>query len=243
MHDEFEMSMMGELNFFLGLQIKQMEDIIFFNQSVRINSLLDVVGITATQVYVNTAQLELVQLMDFNKKYTKCLLLLVEVKTTDMDQDFAHMVAASKVPMLKPEWCNLTKTQVVEGVTTVIPITTIEEKAQRRLEVKAITTLMIGISNEHQLKFNSIKDAKQLLEAVEKRFVNTANKVTTASTQVNAALSTNIDNLSDAIIYSFFASQPSSPLLVHEDLEQIHPEDMEKMNLRWQMAMLTMRTK
>nr|GEY62173.1 copia protein [Tanacetum cinerariifolium] len=33
MHDEFEMSMMGELNFFLGLQIKQIEDGIFFNQS------------------------------------------------------------------------------------------------------------------------------------------------------------------------------------------------------------------
>ncbi|GJT57193.1 retrovirus-related pol polyprotein from transposon TNT 1-94 [Tanacetum coccineum] len=33
MHDEFEMSMMGELNFFLGLQIKQLEDGIFFNQS------------------------------------------------------------------------------------------------------------------------------------------------------------------------------------------------------------------
>ncbi|GKD20726.1 retrovirus-related pol polyprotein from transposon TNT 1-94 [Tanacetum coccineum] len=33
MHDEFEMSMMGELNFFLGFQIKQMEDGIFFNQS------------------------------------------------------------------------------------------------------------------------------------------------------------------------------------------------------------------
>ncbi|GJZ53277.1 retrovirus-related pol polyprotein from transposon TNT 1-94 [Tanacetum coccineum] len=33
MHDELEMSMMGELNFFLGLQIKQMEDGIFFNQS------------------------------------------------------------------------------------------------------------------------------------------------------------------------------------------------------------------
>ncbi|GJV43434.1 retrovirus-related pol polyprotein from transposon TNT 1-94 [Tanacetum coccineum] len=32
MHDEFEMSMMGKLNFFLGLQIKQMEDEIFFNQ-------------------------------------------------------------------------------------------------------------------------------------------------------------------------------------------------------------------
>ena len=33
MRDEFEMSMMGELNFFLGLQIKQMEDGIFFNQA------------------------------------------------------------------------------------------------------------------------------------------------------------------------------------------------------------------
>ncbi|GJY95898.1 retrovirus-related pol polyprotein from transposon TNT 1-94, partial [Tanacetum coccineum] len=32
MHDEFEMSMMGELNFFLRLQIKQIEDGIFFNQ-------------------------------------------------------------------------------------------------------------------------------------------------------------------------------------------------------------------
>nr|GEV50327.1 ribonuclease H-like domain-containing protein [Tanacetum cinerariifolium] len=51
-----------------------------------------------------------------------------------------------------------------------MPITTAEEKAQRRLEVKAKSTLMMGISNEHQLKFNSIKDAKQLLEAVEKRF-------------------------------------------------------------------------
>ncbi|GJW48763.1 hypothetical protein Tco_0080409 [Tanacetum coccineum] len=53
---------------------------------------------------------------------------------------------------------------------TEMPITTAEEKAQRRLEVKARSTLMMGIPNEHQLKFNSIKDAKKLLEAVEKRF-------------------------------------------------------------------------
>nr|GEU67678.1 retrovirus-related Pol polyprotein from transposon TNT 1-94 [Tanacetum cinerariifolium] len=33
LQDEFEMSMFGEFNFFLGLQIKQMEDEIFFNQS------------------------------------------------------------------------------------------------------------------------------------------------------------------------------------------------------------------
>ncbi|GJX53152.1 hypothetical protein Tco_0281521 [Tanacetum coccineum] len=246
----------------------------------------------------------------------------------------------------------LPKTTTVEGVVTVMPITTTEEKAQRRLEVKARSTLMMGIPNEHQLKFNSIKDAKKLLEAVEKRFgrneatkktqrnllkqqyknftapslemldqtfdrlqklvsqlelldenisqedvnqkllrslspewnthavvwrnkvdletmsmddlynnlkvyepevkgmsssssstqnkafmsssnnntsntnevVNTAHGVSIASTQVNVVNSTNIDNLSDAIICAFFASQPNSPQLVHEDLQQIHPD-------------------
>ncbi|GJS42961.1 retrovirus-related pol polyprotein from transposon TNT 1-94 [Tanacetum coccineum] len=45
MHDEFEMSMMGELNFFLGLQIKQMEDEIFFNQSKYIKEMLNKFGL------------------------------------------------------------------------------------------------------------------------------------------------------------------------------------------------------
>ncbi|GKC49034.1 ribonuclease H-like domain-containing protein, partial [Tanacetum coccineum] len=71
--------------------------------------------------------------------------------------------------------------------------------------------------------------------------VNTAHGVSTASTQVNVAHSTNIDNLSDVVICAFFASQPKSPQLTHEDLQQIHPDDIEEMDLRWQMAMLTMR--
>ncbi|GKE45858.1 retrovirus-related pol polyprotein from transposon TNT 1-94 [Tanacetum coccineum] len=45
MHDEFEMSMMGELNFFLGLQMKQMEDGIFFNQSKYIKEMLKKFGL------------------------------------------------------------------------------------------------------------------------------------------------------------------------------------------------------
>nr|GEW08899.1 zf-CCHC domain-containing protein/UBN2 domain-containing protein [Tanacetum cinerariifolium] len=40
MHDEFEMSMMGELYFFFGLHIKPMEDEIFFNQSEYIKEML-----------------------------------------------------------------------------------------------------------------------------------------------------------------------------------------------------------
>nr|GEW10367.1 retrovirus-related Pol polyprotein from transposon TNT 1-94 [Tanacetum cinerariifolium] len=45
MHDEFKMSMMGELNFFLGLQIKQMEDRIFFNQSKYVKEMLKKFGL------------------------------------------------------------------------------------------------------------------------------------------------------------------------------------------------------
>nr|GEV38395.1 hypothetical protein [Tanacetum cinerariifolium] len=60
-------------------------------------------------------------------------------------------------------------TQVVKGVETTIALTTAEEKAQRRLKLKARSTLLMGIPNEHQLKFNSIKDVKSFLQAVEKR--------------------------------------------------------------------------
>ncbi|GJT80056.1 hypothetical protein Tco_1054398 [Tanacetum coccineum] len=61
-------------------------------------------------------------------------------------------------------------TKLVEGVETIIAPSTAEEKAQRRLELKARSTLLMGIANEHQLKFNSIKDSKSLLQAIEKRF-------------------------------------------------------------------------
>ncbi|GKA44248.1 ribonuclease H-like domain-containing protein [Tanacetum coccineum] len=73
--------------------------------------------------------------------------------------------------------------------------------------------------------------------------VNTAYRVSTASTHVNTANSSNVDNLSDVVIYAFLASQPNSPQLVIEDLQQIHPDDIEEMDLRWQMAMLTMRAR
>ncbi|GJX57234.1 ribonuclease H-like domain-containing protein [Tanacetum coccineum] len=73
--------------------------------------------------------------------------------------------------------------------------------------------------------------------------VNTAHGATTASTQATAVNSTTIDNLSDAVICAFFASQPNSPQLDNEDLQKINPDDLEKIDLRWQMAMLTMRAR
>nr|GEW79990.1 hypothetical protein [Tanacetum cinerariifolium] len=84
-------------------------------------------------------------------------------------EQYTHMIdyALSKVI---ENGATLIITKVVEDVMTDIPITTVKEKAQRILEVKARSTLVMGIPNEHQLNFNSIKDAKKLLKAVEKRF-------------------------------------------------------------------------
>nr|GFA16954.1 ribonuclease H-like domain-containing protein [Tanacetum cinerariifolium] len=53
----------------------------------------------------------------------------------------------------------------------------------------------------------------------------------------------NVDSLSNAIIYSFFTSQSSSPQLDNEDLKQIDVNDLEEIDLRWQMAMLTMQAR
>ncbi|GKG11985.1 plastid delta12-fatty acid acetylenase, partial [Tanacetum coccineum] len=73
--------------------------------------------------------------------------------------------------------------------------------------------------------------------------VNTDHGATTASTQATAVNSTSIDNLSDVVICAFFASQPNSPQLDNEDLQQINPDDLKEMDLRWQMAMLTIRAR
>ncbi|GJS73940.1 retrovirus-related pol polyprotein from transposon TNT 1-94 [Tanacetum coccineum] len=63
MHDEFEMSMMGELNFFLRLQIKQMEDGIFFNQSKYIKEMLKKFGLEESK--------PMKTFMSFDTKLTK----------------------------------------------------------------------------------------------------------------------------------------------------------------------------
>ncbi|GKG39327.1 ribonuclease H-like domain-containing protein, partial [Tanacetum coccineum] len=67
--------------------------------------------------------------------------------------------------------------------------------------------------------------------------------VNTASTQCAADSLTTVKKLSDAVIYSFFASQLSTSQLDNENLQQIHPNDLEEIDLRWNIAMLTMRAR
>ncbi|GJZ66431.1 putative ribonuclease H-like domain-containing protein [Tanacetum coccineum] len=316
--------------------------------------------VTAALIDVSAAQSKLVLLENFNEKYSKCLRLLMKLQLlrNSIYQKWDQQVVSELVALR-----NFARRYGLRFCTHGGCIQSSHAQT-RRLEVKARSTLMMGIPNEHQLKFNSIKDAKLLLEAVEKRcggnsatkktqrnllkkqyenftapsseildqtfdrlqklvsqlklldekllqedvnqkllkslspewnthavvwrnktdldtmsmddlynnlkvyepevkgmsssssstqnmaFVSTSNEavnaahgVTTASTQVNTTYSINIDNLSDVVICSFFASQPNSPQLAHKDLQQIHPDDIEEMDLRWQIDMVTMRAR
>nr|GEW70171.1 hypothetical protein [Tanacetum cinerariifolium] len=70
------------------------------------------------------------------------------------------------------------------------------------------------------------------------------NEVDTVSTPVSTVSThDNTANLSNAIVYAFMANQPNGSQLVHEDLEQIYEEDLEEMDLKWQLAWLSVRAR
>nr|GEV93635.1 hypothetical protein [Tanacetum cinerariifolium] len=230
-------------------------------------------------------------------------------------------------------------TRIVAGVVQPVAPTTAKQKLARKNELKACGTLLMALPDKHQLKFNSYKDAKTLMDAIEKRFggntetkkvqktllkqqfenfsgssskgldqihdrlqklvsqleihgadledkslddlfnnlkiyeskvkhsssigtdshnlafvsstpndrttdsVSTVVNVSAIGTKLTPSTLLNVDSLSNAVIYSFFASQSSSPQVDNKDLKQIDIDDFEEMDLKWQMAMLTMRAR
>ncbi|GJV56696.1 hypothetical protein Tco_1457701 [Tanacetum coccineum] len=88
-----------------------------------------------------------------------------------------NVVGTRSLQLLKENGNAPIVTKTIDGKETVIPPTSVEEKAQRRAELKARSTLLMALPNERQLKFNSYKDAKTLMQAIENRFGgNTATK-------------------------------------------------------------------
>nr|GEY54272.1 hypothetical protein [Tanacetum cinerariifolium] len=194
-------------------------------------------------------------------------------------------------------------TRVVDGVLQPVAPTTAEQRLARKNELKACGTLLMALPDKHQLKFNSHKDAKTLMKAIEKRFggntetkkrnktdleeqslddlfnslkiyeakvkssssastsaqniafvsssntdstnepVSVAASVSVVITKMHVYSLPNVNSLSNAVIYSFFASQSFSPQLDNDDLKQIDVNDLEEMDLKWQMAMLTVRAR
>nr|GEV64570.1 hypothetical protein [Tanacetum cinerariifolium] len=156
-----------------------------------------------------------------------------------------------------------------KGVLQPVAPTIDKQKLARKNELKACGTLLMALPDKHQLKFNSHKDAKTLMEAIEKRFrgnteskkvqktllkqqyknfigtptknlafVSSSNTDSTNESVSDAASVSavcakllvsslpNVDSLSNVVIYSFFASQSSSPELDNEDLKECRsPKD------------------
>ncbi|GJS40853.1 hypothetical protein Tco_0565896 [Tanacetum coccineum] len=75
--------------------------------------------------------------------------------------------------------------------------------------------------------------------------INTANTgVSTGNSKVNtASAETSTASFSDATVYAFLSTQPQGSQLVHEDLEQLHDDDLEEIDLKWNMALLSMRAR
>nr|GEY79458.1 hypothetical protein [Tanacetum cinerariifolium] len=93
-------------------------------------------------------------------------------------------------------------------------------------------------SNSQNLAFVSTTQADSTNDSV-----SAAVNVSAIGAKLSASTLPNVDSLSNVVIYSFFASQSLSPQLDNEDLKQIDADDLEEMDLKWQMAMLTIRAR
>nr|GEW80097.1 hypothetical protein [Tanacetum cinerariifolium] len=121
------------------------------------------------------------------------------------------------------------------------------------------------LPDKHQLKFNSHEDAKILMEAIEKRFGRNTKTKKVQKTLLKqqfenftGSSSEGLDQIHDRLqklvsqleIHRVSLSQEdvnlnqsTSPQLDNKDLKQIDVDDLEKIDLRWQMAMLTIRAR
>ncbi|GJU60578.1 putative ribonuclease H-like domain-containing protein [Tanacetum coccineum] len=98
--------------------------------------------------------------------------------------------------------------------------------------------------NKEEIETISLDDLYNNLKIYEPELTRSSNNTTygvsAAHTQCNPKSG---DNLGDAMICAFLASQPNSPQLAREDLEQIDPGDLEEMDLQWEIVMLTIRAR
>nr|GEY87601.1 ribonuclease H-like domain-containing protein [Tanacetum cinerariifolium] len=121
--------------------------------------------------------------------------LLKEVVSQDIMSVVQHnsVVSAAKLPILNPNEIDLWKirieqyflmtnyslwevilngdspvpTRIIEGVSQPVAPTTAKQRLARKNELEACGTLLMALPDKHQLKFNSHKDAKTLMQAIE----------------------------------------------------------------------------
>ncbi|GKD22267.1 hypothetical protein Tco_1223970, partial [Tanacetum coccineum] len=135
----------------------------------------------------------------------------------------------------KPE----AKTTEVEGTTTTImsgPVSA-DEKLQKRNDVKARSMLLMTLPSEHLLTFNQYKDAQTMFAAIQARFGSNEATNKTRKTLLkqmyenfNAPSTESLDSILNRLQKII-------------NLKQIHEDELEEMDLKWQLALLSIRAR
>nr|GEV54158.1 hypothetical protein [Tanacetum cinerariifolium] len=137
-------------------------------------------------------------------------------------------------------------TRVIDGVVQPVAPTITEQRLARKNELKAHGTLFMALPDKHQLNFNIHKDAKTLMEAIQKSLkiyeVEVKSSSTASPTTQNIAFvssqNTDSTNESVSVVASVFVA--STKVLISA-LPNVN--NLKEMDLKWQMAMLTMRAR
>ncbi|GJY79334.1 hypothetical protein Tco_0485135 [Tanacetum coccineum] len=103
-----------------------------------------------------------------------------------------------------------------------------EDEMKRSLSSTSNSQNLAFLSSENTSSTNEVSPASGNFG------VNTAGG-TSSSSQVSSTPG------ADEVVCSFFAQQTTSPPLDNEDLQQIDQDDLEELDIRWQVAMLTVR--
>ncbi|GJV60716.1 hypothetical protein Tco_1466816, partial [Tanacetum coccineum] len=141
---------------------------------------------------------------------------------------------------------------MVSSVTKMSTPVTAEEKTNKKNDVKARSLLLMALPNEHQLTFiwmnkakietMSIDDLYNNFKIVEQ---NVKKSVGTSSGSQNLAFMTapRTSSTNDVNTAKPAYENPNGSNLLQQDLEQIHEDDLEAMDLKWQLSLLSMRAK
>ncbi|GKD27872.1 putative ribonuclease H-like domain-containing protein, partial [Tanacetum coccineum] len=165
------------------------------------------------------------------KIVSRLAILVVVITQEDLNSNFLRS--------LPPEW----NTHVVVWMNKAdIETTSIDDLYNNFKIVEQSVKKSVGASSGAQnLAFmtapstSSTNDVNTAKPAYEVSTVSP--NVNTASPQVSTA------SFSDNAVYAFMVENPNGSNLLQQDLEQIHEDDLEAMDLKWQLSLLSMRAK
>nr|GEY41828.1 hypothetical protein [Tanacetum cinerariifolium] len=121
----------------------------------------------------------------------------------------------------------------------------VEEKLYMKNEMKARGTLLMALPNKDQPKFHSYQDAKFLMEAIEKRLQKLISQLeiqgeVIEQEDINLKLLRSLPSewKTHALIW-----RNKAEIETIKDREQVDPDDLEELDLHWEMVMLTIRAR